>query len=73
MAEQRHLDRLSAIDAGFLAQEKPNTHMHIGLALFEGHPPGLDELVGAEGIEVSPAQLVALREERRVAGLDSCG
>ena len=30
MAGQQHLDRLSAIDAGFLAQEKPNTHMHIG-------------------------------------------
>jgi diacylglycerol O-acyltransferase / wax synthase len=43
MAEQQHLDRLSAIDAGFLAQEKPNTHMHIGgLALFEGEPPGLE-------------------------------
>jgi diacylglycerol O-acyltransferase len=43
MAEQQHLDRLSAIDAGFLAQEKPNTHMHIGgLALFEGDPPRLD-------------------------------
>jgi WS/DGAT/MGAT family acyltransferase len=46
MAEQQHLDRLSAIDAGFLAQEKPNTHMHIGgLALFEGDPPGLDEFL----------------------------
>jgi diacylglycerol O-acyltransferase / wax synthase len=43
MAEQQHLDRLSAIDAAFLAQEKPNTHMHIGgLALFEGEPPGLE-------------------------------
>jgi len=43
MAPQQHLDRLSAVDAGFLAQEKPNTHMHIGgLALFEGGPPGLD-------------------------------
>jgi WS/DGAT/MGAT family acyltransferase len=43
MASQQHLDRLSAVDAGFLAQEKPNTHMHIGaLALFEGDPPGLD-------------------------------
>ena len=46
MAEQQHLDRLSAIDAGFLAQEKPNTHMHIGgLALFEGDPPGLEEFL----------------------------
>ena len=46
MAGQQHLDRLSAIDAGFLAQEKPNTHMHIGaLALFEGEPPDLDEFL----------------------------
>ena len=43
MPGQQHLDRLSAIDAGFLTQEKPNTHMHIGgLALFEGEPPALD-------------------------------
>jgi WS/DGAT/MGAT family acyltransferase len=43
MAGQQHLDRLSAVDAGFLAQEKPNTHMHIGgLAIFEGEPPGLE-------------------------------
>jgi WS/DGAT/MGAT family acyltransferase len=27
---QQHLDRLSTIDSGFLAQEGPNTHMHIG-------------------------------------------
>jgi WS/DGAT/MGAT family acyltransferase len=46
MASQQHLDRLSAVDAGFLAQEKPNTHMHIGaLALFEGEPPGFDEFL----------------------------
>ena len=46
MAGQQHLDRLSAIDAGFLAQEKPNTHMHIGaLALFAGEPPDLDEFL----------------------------
>src|ERR1700712_3198649 len=46
MASQQHLDRLSAVDAGFLAQEKPNTHMHIGgLALFEGEPPDLGEFL----------------------------
>ena len=46
MAGQQHLDRLSAIDAGFLAQEKPNTHMHIGaLALFEGDPPEYDAFI----------------------------
>jgi diacylglycerol O-acyltransferase / wax synthase len=37
---QAHGDRLTAVDAGFLAQEGPNTHMHIGaLMVFEGPPP----------------------------------
>src|SRR3954453_13588220 len=44
---QMHLDRLSAIDAGFLAQEKPNTHMHIGgLVLLDGPPPQLPDFLG---------------------------
>jgi WS/DGAT/MGAT family acyltransferase len=43
---QGHLDRLSSIDAGFLTQESPNTHMHIGgLALFEGDPPAIGDLL----------------------------
>ena len=42
----QHLDRLSAIDAGFLAQERPNTHMHIGgVVLLEGPPPPLDDFL----------------------------
>jgi diacylglycerol O-acyltransferase len=42
---QRHLDRLSAVDVSFLAQEGPNTHMHIGgVCVFEGPPPDYDEL-----------------------------
>ncbi|HTX13047.1 MAG TPA: wax ester/triacylglycerol synthase family O-acyltransferase [Solirubrobacteraceae bacterium] len=37
---QRHLDRLSSIDASFLHQEGPASHMHIGAVLvFEGPPP----------------------------------
>jgi diacylglycerol O-acyltransferase len=37
---QAHGDRLSAVDAAFLAQEGHNTHMHIGaVAIFEGPPP----------------------------------
>ena len=41
-----HLDRLSSVDAGFLTQESPTTHMHIGgLAHFEGEPPAFGELV----------------------------
>jgi WS/DGAT/MGAT family acyltransferase len=43
---QAHLDRLSSIDAGFLAQEKPNTHMHIGgLVLLDGPPPPLADFL----------------------------
>ncbi len=41
---QAHLDRLSAIDAGFLAQEGPTTHMHIGgVVVLEGPPPRYEE------------------------------
>jgi diacylglycerol O-acyltransferase / wax synthase len=37
---QAHGDRLSAVDAGFLAQEGANSHMHIGAVMvFEGPPP----------------------------------
>jgi len=37
---QQHLDRLSAVDAGFLHQESATTHMHIGaVAIFDGPPP----------------------------------
>jgi WS/DGAT/MGAT family acyltransferase len=46
----RHLDRLSALDASFLHQEGPETHMHIGaLALIDGPAPGLDELLAKIG------------------------
>ena len=37
---QAHGDRLTAVDASFLAQEGPTSHMHIGaVMLFEGPPP----------------------------------
>jgi diacylglycerol O-acyltransferase / wax synthase len=37
---QAHGDRLTAVDASFLAQEGPNAHMHIGAVMvFEGPPP----------------------------------
>ena len=40
MAQQGHKDRLSAVDASFLHQEKQASHMHVGaLAIFEGPPP----------------------------------
>ena len=44
MAQQGHKDRLSAIDASFLAQEKQSSHMHVGaLVIFDGPGPGRDE------------------------------
>ena len=44
MAKQGHKDRLSAIDASFLHQEKQSSHMHVGaLAVFDGPPPGREE------------------------------
>src|SRR3954451_12591107 len=41
-----HKDRLSAIDASFLTQEKESSHMHVGAVMvFEGPPPSYDEFV----------------------------
>src|SRR5262245_14551815 len=35
-----HMDRLTSIDASFLAQEKEGSHMHIGaVMIFEGPAP----------------------------------
>ena len=43
---QRHMDRLSAVDAGFLHQEGATTHMHIGsVAIFAGPPPSQIEFL----------------------------
>jgi WS/DGAT/MGAT family acyltransferase len=36
---QAHLDRLTSIDASFLSQEGPESHMHIGAVLIFGGPP----------------------------------
>ena len=39
------MDRLTSIDASFLAQEREGSHMHIGgLLIFEGDPPSKDDL-----------------------------
>ena len=44
MAQPGHKDRLTAVDASFLAQEKHASHMHVGaLVLFDGPPPARDE------------------------------
>jgi diacylglycerol O-acyltransferase / wax synthase len=43
---QAHGDRLSPVDASFLAQEGANSHMHVGaVTIFAGPPPGYDDLL----------------------------
>jgi WS/DGAT/MGAT family acyltransferase len=43
---QQHFDRLTALDASFLHQEGPSSHMHVGaIARFEGAPPPFAEIL----------------------------
>src|SRR3954465_11482087 len=43
---QAHGDRLSAIDASFLPQERANSHMHVGAVLiFDGPAPAYDDFL----------------------------
>src|SRR6195952_4278117 len=43
---QSHGDRLSAVDASFLAQERANSHMHIGAVLIlEGPAPKYEDFL----------------------------
>src|SRR5205807_2910839 len=43
---QQHLDRLTSIDASFLHQEGPASHMHIGgVLIFDGPPPEFEDLL----------------------------
>ncbi len=45
---QRHLDRLTPVDASFLHQEGPSSHMHVGgLTIVEGPPPSKEEFLEA--------------------------
>jgi diacylglycerol O-acyltransferase / wax synthase len=43
---QRHLDRLTPVDAAFLHQEGPGAHMHLGgLTIAEGPPPPMEDFL----------------------------
>src|ERR1700759_266169 len=43
---QQHLDRLTSIDASFLAQEGHASHMHIGgVLIFDGPPPAFPDFL----------------------------
>src|SRR5215212_1737183 len=42
---QQHGDRLTAVDASFLAQEGPDAHMHVGaVMIFDGPPPAYEDV-----------------------------
>jgi diacylglycerol O-acyltransferase / wax synthase len=44
VAQPGHKDRLSAVDASFLVQEKESSHMHVGaVVIFDGPPPSREE------------------------------
>jgi diacylglycerol O-acyltransferase len=43
---QQHLDRLTAVDASFLHQEGPDSHMHVGgLTIVQGPPPAMEQFL----------------------------
>jgi WS/DGAT/MGAT family acyltransferase len=43
---QKHLDRLTPVDASFLHQEGSSSHMHVGgLTIVEGPPPPMEEFL----------------------------
>jgi diacylglycerol O-acyltransferase / wax synthase len=43
---QKHLDRLTAVDASFLHQEGASSHMHVGgVTVLEGPPPPMDDFL----------------------------
>jgi diacylglycerol O-acyltransferase len=43
---QQHLDRLTSVDASFLANEGRSSHMHVGgLTVFEGPPPAMEDFL----------------------------
>ena len=46
MAQTRHLDRLTAVDASFLHNEHESSHMHVGgVTIFEGPPPAIADFL----------------------------
>ena len=50
VAQPGHKDRLSAVDASFLVQEKQSSHMHVGaVVIFEGPAPGREEFMAHFG------------------------
>jgi WS/DGAT/MGAT family acyltransferase len=62
--KQAHRDRLTAIDASFLHQEKQASHMHVGaLITFEGPPPSREDFIG----HIEPQLSLIPRYRQRLA------
>src|SRR6266849_540236 len=67
---QRHLDRLTAVDASFLHQEGPVSHMHIGgVTVMEGPPPTMEEFL--EQIRMRLHLVPRYRQKLAYTALDS--
>jgi WS/DGAT/MGAT family acyltransferase len=68
--EGRHLDRLTAVDASFLTNEKANAHMHVGaILIFEGPPPKYVDLV--EHVRGRLSQVPRFRQKLVVPPLEA--
>ena len=64
MDKQAHRDRLTAIDASFLHQEKQASHMHVGaLVTFEGPPPSREDFIS----HIEPRLSLIPRYRQRLA------
>ena len=64
MDKQAHRDRLTAIDASFLHQEKQASHMHVGaLITFEGPPPSREDFIS----HIEPRLSLIPRYRQRLA------
>ena len=67
---QHHLDRLTPVDAAFLHQEGPVSHMHIGgVTLVEGPPPTMEEFL--EQIRMRLHLVPRYRQKLAYTALDS--
>jgi diacylglycerol O-acyltransferase len=67
---QHHLDRLTPVDAAFLHQEGPVSHMHIGgVTLIEGPPPTMEEFL--EQIRMRLHLVPRYRQKLAYTALDS--
>jgi diacylglycerol O-acyltransferase len=67
---QQHMERLSAVDASFLANESPTSHMHVGaVVILEGPPPDFEEFL--DGLRARLHLVPRYRQKLAYPPLDS--